>query len=141
MPDCPQAPDGSSPSTFDAAAGTYAARIAAVDPAARSISFDVVQWLVGPDAVAAFQQDNPGETEGPPNDYYVVNLNDEVRTAPVGENANVLLVRLAEDSSVGVSAGTVAELPAYLAAGFPEDIYWLSFGGGQVIEICEQYRP
>jgi hypothetical protein len=137
---CPQAPDGSSPSTFDAAAGTYAAQVTAFDPATGMVSFDVVQWLVGPEAVAAFQADNPGESEGPPNDYYVVNVNDEVRTAPVGAAATVNLVRLATDGDAGVNPGTVEELPNYLAA-TPGALYWLSFLGGEIVELCEQYVP
>ena len=139
---CPQAPQGSSQSSFDAASGTYAATVTAVDPAAGSVSFDVLQWLVGPDAVAAFQADNPGESEGPPNDYYIVNANDEVRTAPATAATSVLLVRLATDSNVDLTPGTLDELPAYLAdTPGGGGLYWLTFDGGQITEICEQYTP
>lgn len=139
--DCPQRPDGSSPAIFDAAAGTYAAHLESVDTAARSVTFDVVQWLEGTDAVDAYNADNPTDPEGPPNDYYVVNANSEVRTAPIGADATVLLVRLASDGTAAVSPGTVDELPAYLDLAFPDDVYWLTFTGGEVVEICEQYRP
>jgi hypothetical protein len=138
---CPQRPEGSSPSIFDAAAGTYAAHLTAVDAAALSLSFDVVQWLTGTDAVDAYHVDNPADPDGPPNDYYVVNANSEVRTAPVGAGATVLLVRLAADGTAAVSPGTVDELPAYLELAFPDDVYWLTFAAGEIVEICEQYRP
>jgi len=126
---------------FDDAAGTYAANITEVDSASPSVSFDVVQWLSGQDAIDAYHEDNPSDPDGPPNDYYIVNDSEQVRTAPIADDATVWLVRLATDSDAAVDPGTVEELPGYLDAGFESDVYWLTFDDGEVTEICEQYRP
>lgn len=132
---------GSSPATFDPVGGIYAAHISAFDETSSTLTFDVVQWLTGDDAVAAYQHDEPGSTDGPPNDYYIVNESHAERTAPVAPDAAVALVRLATTGDVRPKPGTLAELPGYLAAGFDETVYWLTVSDGAITGICEQYRP
>lgn len=137
---CPAPFASSSHAQFDDAAGTYAATVESVDAAAQTVSFDVVQWLVGQDAVDAYHQDHPDDPEGPPNDYYVVNVNQTVRTAPIGDDATVALVRLHDDGNADVGPGTVDELPSYLGVTSMR-IWWLTFDDGQISGICEQYTP
>jgi hypothetical protein len=136
---CPERPAGSSPAEFDDSAGTYAVHVQEVDLAARSVSFDVVQWLVGQDAIDAYHQEVADDPDGPSNDYYVVNENDTVRTAAISESATVHLVRLGV-GDISVKPGTVEELPSYLEA-TSLTIWWLTFDAGHVVEICEQYTP
>lgn len=132
---------GSNPATFDERGGVHAAFITSVDERSSSLSFDVVQWLSGEEADEAYRRDVPDDPGGPPNDYYLVNESDLVRTAPIAPDAQVALVRLGQDGDPGVGPGTVEELPGYVAAGSPSDVYWLTFDRGSVVAVCEQYRP
>lgn len=139
----------SSPSAFDPVGGLYATYLTGVDAAARTVTFDVVQWLSGDDAKAAYVRDHPDEPDGPPNDYYIVNASPEVRTAGVEEDAEVWLVRLEEDANASLDPGTFGELPAYLAGKRPSPAdgrlsaspIWLDVAHGAVRSICEQYVP
>ena len=142
MPACPGF-DRSSPATFDAAGGRYAAHIVEFVATDVPMTFDVIQWLVGDDARRAFQEDNPGETEGPPNDYWVRNESDQTRQARVAEDVEIWLVNLDNDPPTGVAVdpATPEELGSYLEERTPTDIFWLTFDAGAVVDICEQYVP
>jgi hypothetical protein len=138
----------SSPSTFDAEGGRYAVILTSLDVGARTIGFDVFQYLVGDDAIAAYHEDFPEDPEGPPNDQYSVNENPLVRSASVDRAVVVRLVRLQEDGNADLDPGTFEELPAYLddyqsdeLPGLSYNPYWLTFEDGAVTEICEQYVP
>lgn len=139
--------EGSSEATFDDAGGVYATLLTDIDPAAPSLSFDVVQWLVGEDADDAWHEEYPDDPDGPPNGYFIKNENPTVRTAPVADDVVVRLVRLDEDADADLDPGTFAELPDYLA-GQPDQNgsiahtpYWLAFEGGEITGICEQFTP
>ena len=136
--DCPR--PRSSPAVFDDDTGTYAATILAFDGSTSRLEFDVVQWLSGQDADDAWHEEYPDDPDGPPNDYFILNDNPLVREASVAEGADVRLVRLETDGSADVTAGTLAEFPAYLAT-TQLSTYWLTFDAGVVTAICEQYRP
>jgi hypothetical protein len=136
---CPRS-SGSSPAVFEADAGTYSAEILAFDASTNLIDFDVVQWLSGQDAVDAWHEEYPDDPDGPPNDYFVRNDNPLAREASVAQSADVRLVRLETDGSADVTAGTLSELPAYLTT-TPFSTFWLTFEGGTVTAICEQYVP
>jgi hypothetical protein len=145
---CPQRPAGSSPAEFEASTGTYAAlliAVDAVDPAAPSLDFDVVQWLTGEDAAEAYRAANPDDPSGtPPNDYWLVNENPLVRSAPLASGAAVHLSASRTAGDPTLSAATVEELAAFVpdaAAGVPGDVFWLTFSAGQVTDVCFQFRP
>jgi hypothetical protein len=133
---------GSSPATFDPAGGIYAVYLVGVDPEAGTVRFDVIQWLSGDDAVEAYRHDEPGSTDGPPNDYYIVDESHAVRSVPVDPDAAVGLVRLATTGDASVKPATLSELPGYVPAGDPSTtVYWLTVADGMITGICEQYRP
>lgn len=138
---------GSSPASYDPKAGTYASFLTGLDVNARTIGFDVIQFLTGEQAKAAYQQDNPGDPDGPPSDYYIRNVNPKRYQAGVAADVRVWLVRLGTSDNVDLKAGTFAELPTYLAENRPTDgrlsylPYWLTVAGGTVTTICEQYLP
>lgn len=121
--------------------GIYAATITSVDPDSRSLSFDVVQWLSGQDAIDDYHDEYPDDPDGPPNDFRVRNDNPTIRTAPVADDARIRLVQLSVDQSADVSNGTLDELPDYLVEGFSSTTWWLTFDSGSIVEICEQYVP
>jgi hypothetical protein len=138
---CPNAPAGSSSSQFESALGTYAVQGVALGAEPPSVTFDVVQWLSGDDARRTWLADHPEDPDGPPNDYYIVNDNDRLRTAPVDTDATVRLTHLFTDATASVELDTLDGLGGYLAEEHSGDTYWLTFDNGVVSEICEQYRP
>ena len=128
--------------------GRHPVYITAVDVPGRALTFDVIQFLTGQDAIDAYHADHPDDPEGPPNDFYIVNANPRLRTAGIAPDATVMLVRLSEDSSADLDPGTFEELPAYLAATPPSEgpalsasPFWLTVEGGVVTAIEEQYLP
>ncbi len=138
--DCPHRPPGSSPADFDGD-GTYAALIDSVGLAQSAVAFDIVEWLSGQDAIDDYHLEFPDDPEGPPNDYRIRNEEPELRAASVSPDLAVWLVRLTEDSSADIDAGTLDELPTYLDDGGFGSPWWLTFEDGVITEICEQYVP
>ncbi len=126
---------------FDEASGTYAVQKLEFTPEATEVEFDVVQWLSGEDAVTAYQADNPDDPEGPPNDYYIVNANSQMRNAIIDPSVIPLVVTPEGDTSPDVSTIGLDQLADYLATGFEGTTYWLTFEAGTVTAICEQYVP
>lgn len=137
--DCPNRPTGSSAAQFDPAAGTYAAQSVSLADDSTSLTFDVIQWLSGEDARLAWRDDFPDDPTGPPNDYYIVNESDRVRTAPVNGDATVFLTHLRTDGTASVEPDTLEALGGYIRD--TSDTYWLTFDSNVITEICEQYRP
>lgn len=137
--DCPnRLPNG--PSTFDPAAGTYAAHLVSVDPAAASLSFDVVQWLSGDAAIDRYRRDNPDDPVGiPPNDYWLVNDNDQVRTGRFAD-ASIRLPEARVPGHALTTPATADELAVYVSRHHSE-VFWITVQDGDIIEICRQYRP
>lgn len=133
---------GDSDGGLDLDDGRHPAYLTNVDVAGRTLTFDVIQFLTGDEATAAYQAET-GETDTPPNDYFIVNENPKLRTAPVSSGVTVQLVRLADDSDADLDAGTWDELPAYLAQPGIQEFspFWLTVSGGEVTAIEEQYLP
>jgi len=134
---CPDPFAGNSPANFVASAGQYVAMLVAMSAADRTLSFDVVQWLVGPDADAAYQAET-GATEEVPNDYFIVNDSPQVRTAAVAPTADVRVLDGAGSSAADTVATSFDELAATSVEGSP---FWLTVDGGVVVGICQQYVP
>ena len=121
----------------------YPAWIVGVDVARRTVTVDEVEWRTGEDAA--------------PNDYEIVDDDEDRRTLPVAADVDVALVRLAEDGDADLDPGTFEELPAYFrssvgggdtAEGPAEgrmrlwsNPFWFTVRSGTVVHIEEQYRP
>ena len=120
--------------------GRHTAYLTAIDVPARTITFDVIQFLTGEAADEAFHQDHPEIEGGVPNDHYIRNENTRLRTLPVP----VRVVWLGEGAQL--ESISFEELPAYVAAD-PEpgdqylwhDPFWLTVHGDRVESIVEQY--
>jgi hypothetical protein len=114
----------------------HPAYVKSIDTSAMTLTFDLVQWLTGQAAVDAFQQANPGETEGPPNDYFIVNNNPKLRTYQLAPNA-VLKV------TPGGDPNDVQEIALTDFAGYPqrEALFWLTVKGGVITRIEQQWVP
>jgi hypothetical protein len=131
----------------DLADGRHPTYLRAIEQAGRTLTVDVIQFLTGQAAIDAHDKDHPDEPGGPPNDYYIVNVNPRLRTLEVASDVTVALVRLHEDGDADLDPGTWDELTDYLAVNPPEDDrlswnpYWVTLEDGIVVAIEEQYLP
>jgi len=109
--------------------------------AAASLQFDLACWFTGDAAVMTAAED--GFAEPPPNDYYVRNVNTEVRTVAVAADAQVdwLPAIGPPDLETIPYADWVAEREG---RGVPVDHLpgaWLTVEDGEITMIVEQYTP
>ncbi len=131
----------------DLADGRHPVFLHDVDLAGRTLTVDVIQFLTGQDAVVAYQADHPDDPDGPPNDYYIVNVNPRLRTLPVAAEVEVSLVLLHLGEGVELKPRSWATLLDDLAGGAPADglvsasPFWLTLDHGVVVGIEEQYLP
>lgn len=139
--------EGAVESVTDLSDGRHPSYLHGVDRSGRTLTVDVIQFLTGQAAVDAYHEEHPDDPDGPPNDYYIVNVNPRLRTLEVAPDVTVALVRLHDDGDADLDQGTWAELPDYLAVNRPEDErlswnpYWITLEGGIVVAIEEQYLP
>jgi hypothetical protein len=126
--------------------GRHPVYLAAIDLGGRTVEFDLIQFLTGDEAVAAWDEDHPDTPGGPPNDYYIVNDNPRLRTLPVAEQVAVTVL----DWNAGFTPTTVAfaDLPTELADGpvsyetrLRGNPFWLTVEDDTVIVMEEQYTP
>jgi hypothetical protein len=122
---------------FDGQNGEYAVLLSTVDVRTRTISFDVIQYLVGDDAVREHRRIDPTGPGGPPTDYAIVNASARFDRATVSSEPRV---RVLSPELVLVTS-TFQRLPPERTSGRQPwlGLYWLTFQGGVVTEICEQY--
>lgn len=128
--------------------GRHCAFMTGLDARSRKLTFDVVQWLTGDEADAAFHRDHPEAPDvGVPNGFYIVNANPRLRTLTVGPGAVVsVLVPM-----YGSTQQTIrfSALPGHLAANDldPDDgklwhnPFWLTVHNDRITSIVEQYTP
>jgi hypothetical protein len=137
---------GSSTAVVDAERGVYAVFLIGYDEDDSTLTVDVVQWLVGEDAVEAWQAQHPEDPGGPPNDYFIVNESAQTRTFVF---ADAVEVRVLEQGAVLIDA-SLAQLRARLDAttpGEPGDDrlsynpWWIAVNDGAITHLCEQYIP
>jgi hypothetical protein len=126
--------------------GRHPVYLTDIDTAARTVEFDLIQFLTGDEATAAYIEDHPDDPGGPPNDYYIVNDNPRLRRLSVAENIQVTVL----DWEGGFKPQVIAfaDLPAQLAADLvPDDDriwpspFWLTVNDDTVTAIEEQYIP
>jgi hypothetical protein len=123
--------------------GRHAAMITGLDAAAGTLQVDVIQFLTGGAAIAAWDEAHPDDPGGPPNDYFIVNDNPRLRVLPVATGVTVTVVDGVEQHEIAW-----ADLPARLA-GAPMTVgnavwpnpFWLTVSDGTITAIDEQYIP
>jgi hypothetical protein len=125
--------------------GRHAAFLTGLDVGKRTLTFDKIDFLTGEAAKEAYLKENPGETDGPPNDYMIVNNNPLVRTLPIADAATITIVDLTSGTLTSKKT-TLAALPAYFASEkggkhLWHDPFWLTVKHGQITRIEEQYLP
>ena len=70
--------------------GRHPAFITALDVDGGTVEVDVIQFLTGEEARAAYEQET-GDPGGPPNDYYIKNENARLRTLPLDADVQVTI--------------------------------------------------
>jgi hypothetical protein len=124
--------------------------LTSIDVAHHTLTFDLIQFLTGDAAKAAWKKANPGSTQdGPDNDYFIVNDNPKLRTLPVVTPVDVEVVDMNSTGGVANKPIAFADLQAYLAANEPGGPkgqlgwhpFWLTVTGGQIVKIEEQFLP
>ena len=126
--------------------GRHPAYLAGIDVAGRSVEFDLIQFLMGDEAIAAWDDAHPDDHGGPPNDYFIINDNPRLRRMPVADDVAVTV--LDWDGGFEPMVVAFADLPTELAAGripyedrLAASPFWLTIHDGTVTAIEEQFIP
>lgn len=117
--------------------GRHPVRFTKVDAAARTVTFDLLQFLTGAAAKAEWIKVHPEEPDGPPNDYMIINNNPLLRTLPVAADATVKVLNKETADPTTPLQIPFADLTAYISAG----IFWMTVSKGAVTLIEEQFLP
>ncbi len=130
---------GCTPGTDELPDGDWFGYVAGA--ASGEIELDLACWFTGDAAVLASAED--GEESPPPNDYYIRNVNPELRTVPVAVDPEVMW--LPNIGGPELEAITYADWIAARYGPGPEGEYkpgvWLTVADGEIVEIDEQYVP
>jgi hypothetical protein len=126
--------------------GRHAVYLTDLDVDGRTVEVDVIQFLTGDEAIAAWNEAHPDDPGGPPNDYVIVNQNPRLRQLPVADTVRVTV----PDFEGGLHAREIAfaDLPARLAGNpmpgqgriWPNP-FWLTVVDDTVTAMDEQYIP
>jgi len=129
--------------------GRSAVYLTGLDTAAKTTTFDLIEFLTGNAAKAEWKKEHPEQPDGPDNDYMIVNNNKKLRTLPVDPKAKCVV--LATLGGTDTKTITFAALPAFLKKrnkGFtvaPPQIsmlpFWLTVKRGTVTGFEEQFLP
>ena len=127
--------------------GRHPVLLHAADLPGRTLTVDVIQFLTGQAAIDAHDADHPEDPGGPPNDYYLLNVNPRLRTLPVAADDALEVVLLRPFAGTEQQPSTWERLLDDLS-GQPSDPdlisyspFWLTLDGGFVTRIEEQYLP
>ena len=126
--------------------GRHPAYLTRIDVVGHSADFDLIQFLTGAEAIAAWDERHPDDPGGPPNDYFIINDNPQLRRLPVTDDVAVTVL----DMNGGFRPVVVAfaDLPTELAAGpvpyehrLEVTPFWLTVDDATITAIDEQYIP
>jgi hypothetical protein len=138
------------PPTTSSRTGRHPTYLTSSTSRRRSVTFDVIQFLTGEEAIAAYEEDVPEDPDvGPPNDYWIRNVSSRLRTLPIAPDVAVTVVRLGRaergrrrDVDAGRAAGPPRRRrPARPTVGWAWSPFWLTVEDGVVVAIEEQYLP
>ena len=105
---------------------------------AGDLNFDLACWFTGDAAALAALED--GEESPPPNDYYVRNFSDKIRTIAVAADAAVTWLPDAGDPSSEELVTYVDWLVGRAGRDYQPGV-WLIIEGGAITDIQEQFVP
>jgi hypothetical protein len=120
--------------------GKSDAYIKKIDTRKRTVTFDLIIFLQDPERMKRWLKDNPGQTDGPENDYLIQNDNPKLRTMPVTAGARIRTIAFTPEK--GKSPSHVLTLDrlakTFRDSGLP---YTLTVRNGKIIGIAEIYLP
>jgi hypothetical protein len=127
--------------------GRHPVYLTALDTTARTVEFDLIQFLTGDEAVVAWDAAHPDQPGGPPNDYFIVDENPRLRVLPLADDVTVTVPSF-EGAGLQAQPIPFADLPARLAGNpmpgegrlWPNP-FWLTVENGTVTAMDEQYIP
>jgi hypothetical protein len=127
--------------------GRHPVYLTALDTTARTVEFDLIQFLTGDEAVVAWDAAHPDQPGGPPNDYFIVDENPRLRVLPLADDVTVTVPTF-ERAGLQAQPIPFADLPARLAGNpmpgegrlWPNP-FWLTVENGTVSAMDEQYIP
>jgi hypothetical protein len=115
--------------------GRHPVHLKTVDPAGRTVTFDLIQFYQGDQATVEAAKDH--QESPPPNDYYVRNVNPKLRTLPVRADATITANQIAgSNQDVPV---TLAKLATLTRERRP--VFWITVRHDQVMKVSEQWVP
>ena len=110
-------------------------KLKAIDPARRTVTFDLIQFYQDNQATIEAAKDH--QESPPPNDSYSRNVNPRLRTLPVRADAAITANQVAgSNQNIPVS---LARLATLTRAG--SGVFWITVRGDQVVRISEQWSP
>lgn len=126
--------------------GLHIGFIKAIDKAGRKIEFDAAEFLTGEQAVKAYQEDT-GETDMPPNDYWLRNEDKTARDFVLADNAEFRVNNLGGFAPSAPDKGTVVDFDTF--AGYfsnnadlaTQTLFWISLEDGPITHVEEQFTP
>jgi hypothetical protein len=128
--------------------GRHPVFLTALDTTARTVEFDLIQFLTGDEAVVAWDTAHPDQPGGPPNDYFIVNENPRLRVLPLADHVTVTVPSFEGGAGLHAQPIPLTDLPARLAGNpMPYDgrlwpnPFWLTVEHGKVTAMDEQYIP
>ena len=127
---------GCSPGPGPLGDGEWYGYVVTAEPS--SVEFDLACWFTGDAAAQAAAED--GEESPPPNDYYIRNDSDTLRTVPIGAGAEVIWFPEFGDPTSEATT-TYEEWIAAIEGREFEVGTWLTIEGGEVVAIREQWVP
>jgi hypothetical protein len=115
--------------------GRHPVYLKTIDPAGRTVTFDLIQFYQGDQATIEAAKDH--QESPPPNDYYTRNVNSKLRTLPVRADATITANQIAgSNQDVPV---TLAKLATLTRERSP--VFWITVRHDQVMKISEQWVP
>jgi hypothetical protein len=127
--------------------GRHPVLLTDIDVAGSTVEFDLIVYLSGDEAFAAYTEDHPGEPDGYANDHYTINDNPRLRRLPVAHDVPITVLQTAS-SSVSPHPIAFADLPGYVGIDHESavehlghGVFWLTVSDGIVVAIEEQYVP
>ena len=115
--------------------GRHPVLLKTIDPNQRMITFDLIQWYQGDDAISEAAKDH--QESPPPNDYYMRNVSPRLRTLPVRAAATITANQVAgSNQNVPVTLARLATLTRTYSPTF-----WITVRHDQVVMISEQWVP
>ena len=116
------------------------AYVVSVDPTARTITIDPMEFLIGAAAATEYHKEQPSAPAGgPPDDYLIVNPKKDRVVLPMDPSFDVELVHVGNTSHTPPVSVSLAQLGREPNLAFRP--FWVTVQRGTAVRAEEQYIP